>query len=160
MPPNGRSSRAYAHSQAFSVLPVSRQGCLIGEDPFPLLDLFQHIVGQRLQFEADLAHPLRQQRSVEIDAVTCVDRFLPVERELVGVFGHRDLGKKRFGRARSRSDAAALALEPRRRVRDRRISGGASRSGGTSLRQVQALRHVLADQDLLQPIATRGYPGA
>jgi hypothetical protein len=26
---------------------------------FALLDLLQYIVGQRLQFEADLAHPLR-----------------------------------------------------------------------------------------------------
>src|SRR5437660_689440 len=52
-----------------------RQGRLIGEDPVTLLDLLQYIIGQWLQFEADLAHPLRHQRSVEIDAVTRVDRF-------------------------------------------------------------------------------------
>jgi len=51
------------------------QGRLVGEDPFALLDLLQHIVGQRLQFEADLAHPLRHQRPVVIDVVTRVDRL-------------------------------------------------------------------------------------
>ena len=37
------------------------QGRLVGEDPFTLLDLLQHVVGQWLQFEADLPHPLRHQ---------------------------------------------------------------------------------------------------
>jgi len=42
---------------------------------------------------------LRYQRSVEIDAVTRVNRFLPVQgKKPVGIFGHRDLGEKRFGR--------------------------------------------------------------
>src|SRR5579862_4703065 len=58
---------------------LRRQGRLIGEDPLTLLDLLQQVVSQRLQFEADLTHPLRHQGSVEIDTVTRVDRFLAVE---------------------------------------------------------------------------------
>jgi hypothetical protein len=62
----------------------------------PCLIFSSNIIGQWLQFEADLAHPLRHQRAVEIDAITCIDRFLPVQREPVGIFGHRDVGEKRF----------------------------------------------------------------
>src|SRR5246127_1648988 len=137
------------------------QGRLVGEDPFALLDLLQHIISQWLQFEADLAHPLRHQRAVEIDAVTRVDRFLPVQRQPVGVFGHRDLGEKRFGRkaALDQMDggwglkhAIAVAVDVFR----------AARNDHAELRRrhVQPPRHILADQDLLQPSQPGGTSGS
>src|SRR5512139_1244222 len=136
------------------------QGRLVGEDPFALLDLLQHIVGQRLQFEADLAHPLRHQRSVEIDAVTCVDRFLPVKGQPVGIFGHRDLSEKRFswkaaldqmGGCWGLEHAVAVAIGVFWAARDDHAE--------LRRRHVQPPRHIFADQDLLQPFATRGHLG-
>jgi hypothetical protein len=65
---------------------------------------------------------LRYQRSVENDAVTRVNRFLPVQGKPVGIFGHRDLGEKRFGRKsaldqmggrRSLNHAVAVARGPK-----------------------------------------------
>lgn len=35
------------------------QRCLIGKDPLTLLDAGQCVIGERLDLEADLAHPLR-----------------------------------------------------------------------------------------------------
>jgi len=136
-----------------------RQGRLVGEDPLALLDLLQHIVGQGLQFEADLAHPLCHQRSVEIDTVTRIDRLLPVQRQPVGIFGHRDLGEKRFGRKptldqvrrrRRLNYTVAIAIDVFRARHDQ---------AELRRRHVKALRHVLADQNLLQPLATRRHLG-
>jgi hypothetical protein len=54
--------------------------------------------GEGLEVEPDRAHPLRHQRAPEFDAVAGVDRLLPVERQAVGVFRHRDLREQRLGR--------------------------------------------------------------
>ena len=73
------------------------QGGLVGKDPFALFDTGQDVVGQGLKLKADLAHPLRHLCAVDLDAIACVDRFLAVERQTIGIFCHRDLRQQRFG---------------------------------------------------------------
>lgn len=56
----------------------------------------------------------------------------PVQRQAVGVFGHRNLGEKCLGWKAALDQARGVPqAERRHRGCDRRISGGASRSGGT-----------------------------
>jgi hypothetical protein len=73
------------------------------------------VSGERLEVEPDRAHPLRHQRAPEFDAVAGVNRLLPVKRQAVGVFRHRDLREQRFGRQAGFDDVLGS-----RRLQDRR----------------------------------------
>jgi len=71
--------------------------------------------GERFEMEPDRAHPLGHQRAPEFDAVAGVNRLLPVKRQAVGVFRHRDLRQQRLGRQAGFDDALGS-----RRLQDRR----------------------------------------
>lgn len=45
----------------------------------------QHL-NQWIEEHCRVADPVRQCRAFEVDAFTCIDRGLPVEREMVGIF--------------------------------------------------------------------------
>ena len=94
-----------------------RQRRLVGEDALAFADARQHESRQRLEVEADRAHPLRHQRAAEFDAVAGVDGFLAIERQAVGVFGDGDLRQQRLGRQAGLDDVLG-----RRRLQDRRGS--------------------------------------
>ncbi len=65
--------------------------------------------------EPDRAHPLGHQRAPEFDAVAGVDGLLPVKRQAVGVFRHRNLRQRRLGRQAGFDDGLGG-----RRLQDRR----------------------------------------
>ena len=54
-------------------------------------------IDQRLQRQADHADPFGQRRARQCDAVAREDRFLPVQRQVVGVLLDRDLGQQARG---------------------------------------------------------------
>ena len=87
-----------------------RQGRFVGKNPRALLDPEQQMFGQRLEFEADPAHPLRHQCPVDLDLVARVDRFLAVERKAIGILRHRDLRQQRLRRNAALDDAGAGAV--------------------------------------------------
>ena len=60
--------------------------------------------------EGGTADPVRQRRAIEIDALPGVDLGLPVQRQMIGVFGDENLRDRRLGRQ------SALD-QPRRRRR-------------------------------------------
>ena len=80
--------------------------------------LFQHDVpqriDQRLQLHAAAADPLRQGRARDGQASAGEDFFLAVQRQMVGVFGHHDLGQQAGGR-----DALVDHLSRNRRLDQR-----------------------------------------
>jgi hypothetical protein len=47
---------------------------------------------QRAQMEGGMPNPVRQRRSIESDALAGIDLGLPVERQMIGIFGHQNLG--------------------------------------------------------------------
>jgi hypothetical protein len=53
---------------------------------------------QRAQMEGGMPHPVRQRRPVESDALAGIDLGLPVERQMIGIFRHQNLGDGRLGR--------------------------------------------------------------
>ena len=102
---------------------------------------------QRAQVPGGMADPVGQRRAIEIDALAGVDLGLPVERQMVGIFGHQNLGDGGLGRQ------AALDQPRRRRgLHDTVLAGPAGVFGPPGdehpeLRRhdVQPLAHVLAD---------------
>ena len=53
---------------------------------------------QRAQVEGGMLNPVRQRRSIESDALAGIDLGLPVERQMIGIFGHQNLGDRGLGR--------------------------------------------------------------
>jgi hypothetical protein len=49
---------------------------------------------QRLQPPTSAAHPVRQGRAVDLDAVPGEDLALPVKRKVIAVFGDQDMSEK------------------------------------------------------------------
>jgi hypothetical protein len=49
---------------------------------------------QRLQPPTSAAHPVRQGRAVDLDALPGEDLALPVKRKVIAVFGDQDMGEK------------------------------------------------------------------
>jgi hypothetical protein len=54
-------------------------------------------VDQRLQLDAAGAHPLRQRGARQAHPRPLEDRLLPVQRQMVGIFGHQHLGQQPGG---------------------------------------------------------------
>jgi hypothetical protein len=83
----------------------------------------QHAFMHGPQMEGGAANPVGQRRTVEIDSLAGVDLRLPVERQMIGVFGDEDLRHGRLGwnaaLDQSRRRGAPEPRLPRRR--DRRI---------------------------------------
>jgi hypothetical protein len=109
--------------------------------------MVEDAVGERLEVEADAAHPAGHQVAAEAHALPGVDRLLTVERQAIGVLGDRDLGEQRL-RRKPRLD------EPRRcgcldHALAARRAGilRAARDDHPELcrNHVEAVRHVLAD---------------
>jgi hypothetical protein len=53
---------------------------------------------QRAQMEGRMPHPVRERRPVEMDALAGIDLGLPVERQMIGIFRHQNLGDGCLGR--------------------------------------------------------------
>ena len=94
------------------------------------------------------------QRTAQFGLVAGVDRLLPIQRQAVGIFGDGDLGQKRLRRNAAFDDMG------RRRGLDHAVAAaiGVFRAAGHDhpelrRRHVETLRHVLANQDLLQILA-------
>ena len=67
-----------------------RRPCLVGEEfDRGLQDLEQELVHET-QREGGAARPVGQRRAIEFDALAAIDLGLPVERQMVGVFGDDD----------------------------------------------------------------------
>ena len=47
---------------------------------------------QRTQVEGGLSYPVRQRRTIELNTLAGVNLRLPVERQVIGIFGDQDLG--------------------------------------------------------------------
>jgi hypothetical protein len=71
---------------------------------------------QRLQPPAGAADPVGKGRAVDLDALPGKDLALPVQRQMIAVFGDQDMGEKT-------GTGEALG--------DRTLRGGRSRAGGT-----------------------------
>ncbi|OIQ65658.1 hypothetical protein GALL_527800 [mine drainage metagenome] len=53
---------------------------------------------QRAQMEGGMPDPVCERRPIEMDALASIDLGLPIERQMIGIFGHQNLGDGRFGR--------------------------------------------------------------
>ncbi len=97
-----------------------RQRRLIRKHALAGPDEVEDALGERLQVEADLAHPARHHRAADVDAVAGVDALLAVERQTVGILGDRDMSEQPLG-GKSALD------QPRRRfgLDDALAAGGA-----------------------------------
>lgn len=116
---------------------------LVSEDPLRRLDLGEDVVGQDIDLEAELAHPLGHQLPVKLDLVAGVDCLLSIERKAIGILRDRDLGEKRFRRnaalddmrGRGSLDAPFSFLKAyfgRRVTMTRKFAGTASSRSDTS----------------------------
>ena len=102
---------------------------------------------QRAQVPGGMADPVGQRRAIEIDALAGVDLGLPVERQMIGIFGDQNLGDGGLGR-----QAALDQPRRRRRLHDTVLASPAGVFGPPGdehpeLRRhdVQPLALVLAD---------------
>lgn len=53
---------------------------------------------QRTQVEGGLSHSIRQRRTIELNALAGVNLRLPIERQVIGIFGDQHLGDGGLGR--------------------------------------------------------------
>lgn len=65
---------------------------LVGEQLGPRSKHREKALMQRAQMEGGMPNPIRQGRSIESDALAGIDLGLPVERQMIGIFGHQNLG--------------------------------------------------------------------
>ncbi len=113
------------------------------------------------QQEGGLAHPIGERGAVEDDALPGVDLGLAVERQVVGVFGHKHMGDGSLGR-----DAALHEPRGSRRLHHHLLASPAgvlrpARDDDAELggQHVEALGHVLAHHMELAPAAGAGPVG-
>ena len=67
---------------------------VVGKNRGAAQDVAPDRVGQWLQQRRRLADPVRQRRSVEVDPLTLEDLALPVERQMIAIFGDQDMGEQ------------------------------------------------------------------
>lgn len=65
---------------------------LIGEQLGPRAKHREKALMQRAQMEGGMPNPVRQCRSVEMDALAGIDLGMPLEWQMIGIFGHQNLG--------------------------------------------------------------------
>jgi hypothetical protein len=75
-----------------------RRRRLVGEQLGGRLERDQHAIIDRSQQPGGAADPIRQGGAIEIDALAGVDLGLPVQRQMIGVFGDENLRDGRIGR--------------------------------------------------------------
>ncbi len=83
------------------------------------------------------AHPARQRRAREINAITSVDLLLPVERQVIGVFGNEHM------RQESRAWPSALDRQKRHRHLHDCLAGAAGELGSHMPDHLERGRHIL-----------------
>lgn len=111
-----------------------RRGSGVSPGETALIDLLQYKIGHRLQFEAELVHPLRHQTIDRDRRHHACRSLLPVLRQASDAFGHCDLCEKCFDwkaaliRWRSRSLKHTMTRPQGIRCRHRRMQGRPSRS--------------------------------
>ncbi len=71
-----------------------RHGRVVGMQLARLQRLLRQRLDQRLQQGACAADPVRQGRALQLNAFTGVDRALPVQRQMIGILGHQDVGEQ------------------------------------------------------------------
>jgi hypothetical protein len=49
---------------------------------------------QRTQIPGGVANPVRQRGTIQIDTLAGVDLGLPIQRQMIGIFGHQNLGDR------------------------------------------------------------------
>ena len=67
---------------------------VVGEDRRTAQNVTPDCGGQRFQQRRRLADPVRQGRTVEVNALTLEDLALPVERQMIAIFGDQDMGEQ------------------------------------------------------------------
>jgi hypothetical protein len=63
---------------------------------WPNLEPRQKTLVQRAQMPGSVTNPIRQRRAIQINALAGVNLSLPVQRQMVGIFGHQNLRNGRF----------------------------------------------------------------
>ena len=96
-----------------------RNRSVVHEDCLGLQHMPADGVGQRLQQRRRLADPVRQGRSVEINAVAVIDLALPVERQMIGELADEHMGEQ------ARPGTAPLDRAGRQRRLDEAFAPGA-----------------------------------
>ena len=87
---------------------------LVGKQLERRLQRRQRALVNRLLHKGSTADPVGQCRTVKIVALAGVDLRLPVQWEVVGIFGDQDLGHRGVGRQCSRSIGSGRAPAPPR----------------------------------------------
>ena len=110
---------------------------------------------ERLELGGRIAHPERQDRALDVEALREQHLGLPIERQMPGVFGDQDVGHHRLGR-----QPALDQPFRRRRLHHRLLAGpagifGTVRHDHPELRRdhVEPLRGLLADHMHGRPAA-------
>jgi hypothetical protein len=113
---------------------------------------------QRMQVPGGMADLVGQRRSIQIDPLAGVNLGLAIQRQMVGIFGHRKLGDRGLGR-----QAALDQPRWRRGLHDTVLASPAGIFGSTGDQHPQLRRHhvqplalVLADLVQLAMAAPAG----
>ncbi len=143
-----RGYRSIAGHAWCDLVPVEHQrDGLVSKQLARALEHVEQMVAQRSQPPCRTSRPVGQRRAVEFDALARVDLRLPVQRQMVGIFGHQHVRDKRLagqatvddvGRCRrlyERCLAAPAAIA--------RATGDEDAEGGRY--HVEPLGNVLAD---------------
>ena len=91
---------------------------------------------QRAQVPGGMADPVGQRGAIQIDALAGVNLGLAVERQMVGIFGHQNLGDRRLGR-----QAALDQSRWRRRLHDTVLASPAGIFGSPGEEHPELRRH-------------------
>jgi hypothetical protein len=81
-----------------------------GKQPAGFLECSQQTLLQRAQVPGRMTDPVRQCGAVEVDPLTRTNLGLAIERQMVGIFGHQNLGHGRLGRQAALDQAPAPRL--------------------------------------------------
>jgi hypothetical protein len=73
------------------------RGGLVREQPRQLLQPHEEALMQRAQVPGGMADPVRQRRAIQVDALAAVNLGLAIQRQMVGIFGHQNLGDGSLG---------------------------------------------------------------
>jgi hypothetical protein len=74
------------------------RGGLICEQPGQFPEPHQETLMQRAQMPGSMTDPVCQRRPVQIDALAGINLGLAIQRQVVGIFGHQNLGDRSLGR--------------------------------------------------------------
>ncbi len=111
-----------------------------------------HMLDHRGDQRAGAAHPVGQDRAVDWPAVTSHHHGLPVQRHVLGTFGHGNLGQKRLdGPFAVILEPMAYAHSPLPQMRRRLGLDHARASLGADISRAHPEDHLIARRDVIQP---------